>query len=85
MEVIRPSKPSLSAGDKEKLMEEIKAKYDKLLGTKGFSGEILVAKNGEIIFEDYKGYSNFSDKTDIIPETPIHLASISKTPFGFFW
>ena len=48
--VVHPSKPSLSAGDKEKLMEEIKAKYEKLLGTKGFSGEILVAKNGEIVF-----------------------------------
>jgi CubicO group peptidase (beta-lactamase class C family) len=82
MEVIRPSKPSLSAGDKEKLMEEIKAKYEKLLGTKGFSGQILVAKNGEILFEDYKGFSNYSNKTPILPETPIHLASISKTFTG---
>ena len=82
MEVIRPSKPTLSKEDKEKLMEEIKAKYEKLLGTKVFSGEIVVAKNGEIIFEDYKGFSNYSSKTPIQPETPIHLASISKTFTG---
>jgi CubicO group peptidase (beta-lactamase class C family) len=52
------------------------------LGNKGFSGQILIAKNGEVIFEDYKGYSNYSDKTAILPETPIHLASISKTFTG---
>jgi CubicO group peptidase (beta-lactamase class C family) len=61
---------------------EIKAKYDKILGNRGFSGQILVAKNGEIIFEDYKGYSNVNQKTPILPETPIHLASVSKTFTG---
>lgn len=68
--------------EKERLIAEVKAKYEILLGNKGFSGEILIAKKGEIIFEDYKGFSNFSDKTAIVPETPIHLASISKTFTG---
>lgn len=68
--------------EKERLIAEVKAKYESLLGNKGFSGEILIAKNGEIIFEDYKGFSNFSDKTAIVPQTPIHLASISKTFTG---
>lgn len=68
--------------EKERLIAEVKAKYEFLLANKGFSGEILVAKNGEIIFEDYKGYANFSDKTAMLPETPIHLASISKTFTG---
>ena len=72
----------LSNDEKERLIAEVKAKYETLLGNKGFSGEILIAKNGEVIFEDYKGYSNFSDKTAIVPETPIHLASISKTFTG---
>ena len=75
-------KTVLSNDEKERLIAEVKAKYQSLLGNKGFSGEILIAKNGEVIFEDYKGYSNFSDKTAIIPETPIHLASISKTFTG---
>ena len=72
----------LSDTDRTKLGAEIKAKYEKLLGNKGFSGQILVAKNGEIIFEDYKGYANINQKTPILPETPIHLASVSKTFTG---
>ncbi|NDD15566.1 MAG: class A beta-lactamase-related serine hydrolase [Chitinophagia bacterium] len=76
------SKTILSNDEKERLIAEVKAKYETLLGNTGFSGEILIAKNGEVIFEDYKGYSNFSDKTAILPETPIHLASISKTFTG---
>jgi len=76
------SKTILSNDEKERLIAEVKAKYETLLGNKGFSGEILIAKNGEVIFEDYKGYSNFSDKTAIVPQTPIHLASISKTFTG---
>lgn len=68
----------LTNDEKERLIAEVKAKYETILGNKGFSGQILIAKNGEVIFEDYKGYSNYSDKTAIIPETPIHLASISK-------
>ena len=72
----------LSNDEKERLIAEVKAKYETILGNKGFSGQILIAKNGEVIFEDYKGYSNFSDKTAILPETPIHLASISKTFTG---
>ncbi len=76
------SSTGLSVTDKEKLTAEVKAKYDILLGKKGFSGEIVVAKNGEIIFEDYKGFSDFGNKTAMLPETPIHLASISKTFTG---
>jgi CubicO group peptidase (beta-lactamase class C family) len=72
----------LTNDEKERLIAEVKAKYQILLGNKGFSGQILIAKNGEVIFEDYKGYSNYSDKTAILPETPIHLASISKTFTG---
>ena len=71
----------LGAGEKEKYADEVRAKYEKLLG-KNFSGEILVAKNGEIVFEDYKGFSNFANKAPIVAETPIHLASISKTFTG---
>ena len=76
------TKIGLSVTDKEKLKAEVKAKYELLLGKKGFSGEIVVAKNGEIIFEDYQGYSDFGSKTAMSPETSIHLASISKTFTG---
>ncbi len=73
---------SLTSGEKEKYADAVKTKYEALLGNRGFSGQILVAKNGEVIFEDYKGFSNVSNKSLIVPETPIHLASISKTFTG---
>ena len=72
----------LSDTERDRLNTEVKAKYEKLLGNRGFSGQILVAKNGEIVFEDYKGYANISQKTPVVPETPIHLASVSKTFTG---
>lgn len=56
--------------------------YDKHLAHSGFNGAILVAKNGEIVFEDYRGYINFKTKEPITPNTPFHLASISKTFTG---
>ena len=68
----------LSDTDRTKLGAEIKAKYEKLLGNRGFSGQILVAKNGEILFEDYKGFANLKTGKKIDATTPIHLASVSK-------
>jgi CubicO group peptidase (beta-lactamase class C family) len=53
-----------------------------MLGKRGFNGGILVAKNGEVLFEDYQGYSNPSTKDTITPETTFHLASVSKTFTG---
>ncbi|HLF52291.1 serine hydrolase domain-containing protein [Flavobacterium sp.] len=38
----------------------------------------LVAKDGQIIYEKYDGYSNIAKKTPITSETPIHIASVSK-------
>ncbi len=55
--------------------------YDQHL-EKGFNGAILVAKNGQVLFERYKGYSNFVTKDEINEHTPFHLASISKTFTG---
>lgn len=59
----------------------IQSFYDEHLD-KGFNGAIIVAKNGHILFERYKGYSNFSTKDTINEHTPFHLASISKTFTG---
>ena len=46
----------------------------------GFNGSVLVAKNGEIIYEKYCGFKEPRRKIDSINEhTPFHLASVSKT------
>lgn len=52
--------------------------YNKFIGTPGFSGGFIVAKNGNILFENYQGYSNLKSKTEITAATPLHLASVSK-------
>jgi len=47
---------------------------------RGFNGSILVAKNGEVLYERYSGFKNFRQQKDSIGEhTPFHLASVSKT------
>lgn len=72
----------ISAQEKEQYADAIKLKYQSILGNKNFSGQILVAKNGEILFEDYKGFADYKSKNQLVPETPIHLASVSKTFTG---
>jgi len=56
--------------------------YNKYLVKTGFNGAILVAKNGQVVFEDYKGFINFKTHEAITPNTTFHLASISKTFTG---
>jgi CubicO group peptidase (beta-lactamase class C family) len=53
--------------------------YHNVIGTAGFSGSFLVAKNGRIITEHYQGLSNQKTKENITASTPLHIASVSKT------
>ncbi len=48
------------------------------LDTLGFNGSFLVAKNGQIIYERYQGYSNYAKKRKINRYTGLHLASVGK-------
>ncbi len=53
--------------------------FDTLLNYRDFSGGILVAKNGKILYEHYQG-DEYGGKMDTINErTPFHVASTSKT------
>lgn len=61
--------------------EQITAAYHTILGN-NFNGAILVAKNGVVLFEDYKGYADFRTQTPVTATTPFHLASVSKTLTG---
>ncbi|WP_333695561.1 serine hydrolase domain-containing protein [Flavobacterium sp.] len=58
--------------------EAVAKYYQKYIGQSDFSGSFIVAKNGTVIYEDYKGYADFNSKKEIDASTPIHLASISK-------
>src|SRR4051812_13525396 len=69
----------LSSEEMEDYSTTIKNYYDVMYANRGFNGSVLVAKNGEILFEDYKGIYNFQTKEPVTEHTPFHLASISKT------
>ncbi|MEO6314014.1 MAG: serine hydrolase domain-containing protein [Chitinophagaceae bacterium] len=55
--------------------------FDSLLLRRGaFNGSILVAKDGNIVYEKYAGFSNLSTKKDSLGiNSAFHLASVSKT------
>lgn len=53
--------------------------YQTLLARRNFSGGIIAAKNGEIVFEDYRGMYDVKSGKRIDSITPLHVASISKT------
>lgn len=63
---------------KTQKQQKIEAFYRKNIGLADFSGALLVAKNGKILFEDYKGYENFVEKKPINTQSALHLASVSK-------
>ncbi len=70
---------SLSSSQKEHYLQQIMPIYNNLLGNAGFNGGIIVAKNGEIIFEDYKGVINYKTREAITANSQFHIASVSKT------
>ncbi|MEO8516118.1 MAG: serine hydrolase domain-containing protein [Flavobacterium sp.] len=70
--------PEINTSEKQKLQQTIQHFYDKIFVPNKFSGSFLVAKNGHIIYEKYAGMGNFEDKDTITPQTPLHIASMSK-------
>jgi len=58
---------------------EVQDFYQRRLLRTGFNGAILVAKKGEVIFEDYHGYYNLKKKDSLTKHSAFHLASVSKT------
>jgi CubicO group peptidase (beta-lactamase class C family) len=70
--------PEINASEKRKLQQTIQTFYNDNYIRNDFSGSFLVAKNGHIIYETYRGMSNFEQKKTITAQTPIHIASLSK-------
>src|SRR5690606_2029582 len=62
--------------------EIVETFYHNRINSGGFWGQFLVAKNGEIIFEDYQGYANYQNKEKINDSTPMHVASVGKVFTG---
>jgi len=53
--------------------------YDTVLKKSGFSGGILIAQHGNVIFEKYEGKVHLNSNESINNETSLHIASVSKT------
>jgi len=53
--------------------------YDSALLPGGFNGGIIVAKKGNIVFEQYHGTGHWNGKDTVTATTPFHIASVSKT------
>lgn len=70
--------PKLTAEYINRTKRAVEIFYNKNWPNNSLNGSFLVAKNGQIIYEKYEGYANFRDKTLITPDTPLHLASVSK-------
>lgn len=52
--------------------------FEKIWSEKNDNVAFLVAKNGQIIYENYMGYANKSTNEPITKDTPLHIASVSK-------
>ncbi|HEY8690810.1 MAG TPA: serine hydrolase domain-containing protein [Chitinophagaceae bacterium] len=74
-----PAAGSLSPEEFKKYYEAIDEFYQKTLVRTGFNGAILVAKKGQIIFENYHGYFDLQKKDSLNEHSAFHLASVSKT------
>ncbi len=59
--------------------DNIEAFYEKYHVRSGYNGGNLVAKNGHVIFEKYRGYYDLNKKDSLTPHSAFHLASVSKT------
>lgn len=78
MKPLSAAEPKLNASYINVKRAEIDSFYQKNWPNQTANGSFLVAKNGQIIYEKYEGFSNFRDETVITANTPLHIASVSK-------
>ena len=69
----------LSAATQQYYYDGCKKWFDSALLRSGFNGGIIAAKNGNIIFEAYKGTGHLPGKDTVTATTAFHIASVSKT------
>lgn len=70
--------PEISPEKKQLVQDSMDYLYKKEFFSNDYSGAVLVAQNGKILYERYSGMSNFEKRTAINENTPLHIASVSK-------
>jgi CubicO group peptidase (beta-lactamase class C family) len=74
-----PQPQPVAKAEAERIRKACQLWYDSTLSLKGFNGGVVVAKNGNIIFEKYSGTVHLPGTDMITATTPLHIASVSKT------
>jgi hypothetical protein len=77
--ILLPETPPLSEADSLYLANSCAGWYDKFLANSCFNGGVVIAKNGRVIFERYKGEAETGSGIPFESNTSIHIASVSKT------
>lgn len=65
--------------NKDFIINYIDQYYKKVWEGSDLSGGILVAKGNDILFENYRGFAREGNQNPIDKNTPLHVASVSKT------
>ncbi|MBB6371010.1 serine hydrolase domain-containing protein [Chryseobacterium shigense] len=73
------TKEDSQLGDKGTITGYIDQYYKKIWEGGDLSGGILVAKGDEILYENYRGFGREGNQMPIDKNTPLHVASVSKT------
>ncbi|MEO6720753.1 MAG: serine hydrolase domain-containing protein [Ferruginibacter sp.] len=79
LNIVLPVPSRVSPADSIRLHDAAQRWYDSVLGSRGFNGGMIVAKNGSIIFEVYNGSAHLPGTDIIADSTSFHIASVSKT------
>jgi len=56
--------------------------FEGSLLNRGFNGQMLIAKNGTVVFEKTVGFADMRTKDSLSENTPLHIASVGKTFTG---
>lgn len=75
--VFSPADGNLS--NKDFIINYIDQYYKKVWERSDLSGGILIAKGNQILYENYRGFAREGNQMPIDKNTPLHVASVSKT------
>lgn len=77
-----PTPVSMNRDEFRYYYRELSRFFDSTLLRTQFSGGILIAKNGVVLYEKYRGKIDLREDDSITASTPLHLASTSKPFMG---
>lgn len=77
-----PTPAPLEKNEFREYYRRLTAYFDSTLLRSNFSGQVIVAKNGSVIYEKYAGRPDLRRKDSMTASTSLHIASTSKTFTG---